>query len=124
MGLMGRLSILAIGSTVGLGLLVLSLFFTSPTVIGPVGVTVWFVVFYLTLAGWLSLLLYVVKLYLHLHSASVQRLRYSFRQGMLIGALLTGVLALSSLKQLSLLDVILLGLILVIIEVYMRFRWP
>lgn len=124
MSLMGRLSVLGAGAVIGSACIVLSLFLVSPTTIGPLGVTIWFIVFYLTASCLLSLLLYGLKTYLHLHSANLNRMRYSWRQGMLVSGGLTGALALSSLKQLGWLDVILLGLILVIIEVYMRFRWP
>jgi hypothetical protein len=92
--------------------------------LGPVGVTIWFVVAFASLASVLTLGLYAAKSYLHLHSTSAGRLRYSWRQGALIAAWVIGVLSLSSLRQLGLLDAILLGILLVIIEVYVRFRWP
>ena len=68
--------------------------------------------------------LYALKSYLRLHSTNVGRLRYSWRQGLLIGAWVVGLLALSSLRQLGVLDAILLGILLIIVEVYVRFRWP
>ena len=43
---------------------------------------------------------------------------------MLVGAWIVGMLSLSSLRQLGPLDAILLGILLVIVEVYVRFRWP
>jgi hypothetical protein len=92
--------------------------------LGPVGVTVWFLWLYAGLAAMSTLALYGLKSYLRLHSTNVGRLRYSWRQGLLIGAWIVGLLALSSLRQLGLLDAILLGILLIIVEVYMRFRWP
>jgi hypothetical protein len=123
-GTVGQLGIRITVFTVGAVLLALSLVFTTPHMIGPLGVTLWFVLLYMTLANGFGLLLYTIKSYLRVHTLRAQRLRYSQRQGLLLSGLVTGALALSSLKQLSLLDVILLGLILLIIEVYVRFRWP
>lgn len=124
MGFLGRLSVWIIAAISGVCVLVLSVIFTSPASLGPLGVTVWFVLLYVTLAAICTLALFAAKNYMHLHTAGPGRLRYSQRQGLLIAGLLIGCLALSSLKQLSWLDAILLGLILVIIEVYVRFRWP
>lgn len=104
--------------------LVASLIVTNPLRLGPLGVTLWFVVLYLALSALVTLGLYAVKAFLHLHATDAGRLRYSRRQGLLIAGWLTGMLALSSLHQLGLLDAILLALLLVIVEVYVRFRWP
>jgi hypothetical protein len=104
--------------------LVLSLVFTNPIAIGPLGVTLWFVVLFLTLASMITLALYTMKTFLHLHTSGAARLRYSWRQGLLVGGWAAGLLSLSSLHQLGVLDVILLALLLVIVEVYVRFRWP
>jgi hypothetical protein len=43
---------------------------------------------------------------------------------LLLGGWLVGMASLSSLRQLGPLDAILLGILLVIVEVYVRFRWP
>ncbi len=122
---LGYLTILMIwgaGSTV---LLVLSLLLTNPLAIGPVGVTIWFVLLLGCLSALVTLALYGVKTFLHVHDgAAVSRLRYSWRQGLLIGGWATGVLALGSLHQFNIRDAILLGLLLAIVEVYVRFRWP
>jgi hypothetical protein len=81
-------------------------------------------VLFLALAAILTLAIYTAKTFLRLHITSAGRLRYSWRQGLLASGWLTGMLALSSLRQLGLLDAILLALLLVIVEVYVRFRWP
>ena len=104
--------------------LLLSLVLTNPLAIGPVGVTVWFVVLLLALAGLVSLVLYIIKSFLHIHKNPAARLRYSWRQGLLISGYATAMLALSSLRQLSLRDAILWGLLLGIVEIYVRLRWP
>lgn len=124
MTLLGWLSLLIIESLLGAVGLVSSLVFTSPLSIGPAGVTVWFVVLFVTIASLGALGLYTAKTFLHLHTTGMGRLRFSWRQGLLISGWLTGILALSTLRQLGPLDVILLALLLVIVEVYVRFRWP
>jgi hypothetical protein len=121
---LGWLTVLIIGSLLGAAGLVLSLLLTNPLTLGPVGVTVWFVFAMLDLAALVALGLYAAKTYLRVHSSQVSRLRYSWRQGLLIGGWIVTLLALSSLRQLGFLDAILLGILLVIVEVYVRFRWP
>jgi hypothetical protein len=121
---LGWLTALMIWSLVSAVVLVLALLVTNPQAVGPLGVTVWFVVLFMGLSAMLTLALYTAKTFLRLHLTGIARLRYSWRQGLLISSWLTGMLALSSLQQLGALDVILLGLLLVIVEVYVRFRWP
>lgn len=109
----------------GVGLtLIVSLFATNPAAIGPVGVTLWFVAVLTEAAAASTLALYLVKSYLHLHATQANRLRYSWRQGWLVGGWATALLALNSLQQLGIKDAILLGLLLAIVEVYVRLRWP
>jgi hypothetical protein len=104
--------------------LIVSLLVTSPVMIGPVGVTIWFVALLTEAAALATLALYGIKTYLHLHATQALRLRYSWRQGWLIGGWATSLLALNSLQQLGIKDAILLGLLLLIVEVYVRLRWP
>jgi hypothetical protein len=118
------LTVLIIWSVVSGVSLILSLLLTNPVVIGPLGVTAWFVVLFFSLGALLTLALYAAKTFLHLHVAGFGRLRYAWRQGLLLSGWVTGMLALSSLRQLSWLDAILLALLLLIVEVYVRFRWP
>lgn len=117
----GTLSVWSVGA--GITLLT-SLIMTSPVHLGPVGVTAWFVLLLTELAAVLTLSLYGAKSFLHLHATEALRLRYGWRQSWLIAAWLTGLLALSSLQQLGIKDAILLGLLLTIVEVYVRLRWP
>jgi hypothetical protein len=124
MSLVGWLSLLGVVAVAGTVGVAMSLVLTTPNAIGPAGVTAWFVMLYITLSALLALAFYGVKAYLRVHATSLARLRYSWRQGMLLSGWITGLLALSSLKQLGWLDGILLGLILGIVEVYVRFRWP
>lgn len=124
MTVFGWLVALVVGSVAAVAALVMSLIFTNPQMIGPGGVTVWFVVLFLALAGVFTLLFYATKTYLRLHATGVSRLRYSWRQGMLVAGWVVGLLSLSSLRQLGFLDAILLGILVVIVEVYVRLRWP
>ena len=101
-----------------------SLLVTNPSSIGPLGVTLWFIALLTAAAGALTLGLYGTKTYLHLHSTGIQRLRYSWRQGLLFGGWLTIILAMSSLRQFNLRDALLLALILGVAELYMRLRRP
>ena len=124
MTVLGWLTVLIAVSLVGAASLVLSLILTNPVAIGPAGVTLWFVGLFLVSASAVTLGLYAAKTYLRLHATGAARLRYSWRQGMLGGGWIVGMLALSTLHQLGLLDAILLGILLIIVEVYVRFRWP
>ncbi len=110
-------------AVLGIGL-TLSLVVTSPEALGPVGVTIWFIAVLGEATGLVTLLLFGIKTFLRRQSMSAKRLSTSFRQGVLIGGWLTALLALASLRQLGVKDVVLLGLLLLIIEVYVRFRWP
>ncbi len=124
MTVLGWLTVLIVGSVLGIAAIVASLVMTNPLALGPLGVTLWFVVVYLVVTAVITLGLYAAKAYLRLHATGAGRLRYSWRQGLLIGGWLISLLALSSLNQLGVLDAILLGILLVIVEVYVRFRWP
>jgi hypothetical protein len=121
---LGWLIVLVIWSVVSAVGLLLSILYTNPGEIGPVGVTAWFVIFLSCAASIATLALHFSKAFLHVHATGVSRLRYSWRQGFLIGGWVTGLLALSSLHQLTIPDGILLALLLVIVEIYVRFRWP
>jgi hypothetical protein len=123
MSSLGRMSLLVLGAAVSGVLLIVSLFVTNPLAIGPLGVTVWFVLLLLSLGSGLTLGLYGIKTFLRLHDNGGERLRHSTRQGFLLAGWVTGILALSSLHQFNLRDAILLGLLLGIVELYVRFRW-
>jgi hypothetical protein len=108
----GYLSLIGLWTALAGGGLIFSVIATNPAAVGPVGVTLWFVA------------LYGGKSYLHLHTNGHQRLRYASRQGLLIGGWATASLALASLQQFNIRDALLLGLILVVVELYMRLRRP
>ena len=124
MAVLAWLSLLVIGTASGVVVLGLSLLFTNPLSLGPLGVTLWFLLLFGTMATTMCLVLYAAKSFLHVHGTNLGRLRYSWRQSMLLSGWATGLLALSSLHQLSGLDAILLALLVVIVEIYVRLRWP
>ena len=120
----GYLSLIGLWTALIGGCLVLSLIATNPAAIGPLGVTLWFLALLTAVTGILTIVLYLAKTYLHWHATSQQRLSYAFRQGLLIGFWITSLLALDSLQQFNLRDGLLLGLILVVVELYMRLKRP
>jgi hypothetical protein len=120
----GYLSLIGLWTALAGGGLIFSVIATNPAAVGPVGVTLWFVALFTSLSGALCLALYGGKSYLHLHTNGHQRLRYASRQGLLIGGWATASLALASLQQFNIRDALLLGLILVVVELYMRLRRP
>lgn len=118
----GALSLIGLWTGLaGTGLIV-SLFATNPGSIGPFGVTLWFVTLLTVLSGILTLILYSAKYFLHLHATGRQRLRYSGRQGLLIGGGTTALLALGTLRQFNIRDALLLTLILTVVELYLRLK--
>lgn len=123
MVLAARLSALIGWAGVGSILIILSFFVTNPVRLGPIGVTLWFLVLLSVLFAIFSLAIYFIKIYFRLHENHSVRLRYSMRQGLLISFWVTALLALSSLGQYSLKDAILFGLLLLIIEFYVRLRY-
>lgn len=124
MVLAARLSALIGWAAVGTTLLLLSLFVTNPIKLGPIGVTIWFVMLLSVMFAIFALAFYFAKLFLRLHETHSERLRYSIRQGLLLAFWSVALLALSSLGQYEMKDGILLGLLLLIIELYVRLRYP
>ena len=101
-------------------LLIISVFTASPDDLGPYGITIWFVVLFASLSGLLAVFLYWYKKLAKRQLNPRQRLLESVRQGILMSIFLISLLALNSLKQLSLRDVVLISLLLVLVEFYMR----
>ncbi len=95
---------------------------TNPGSLGPVGVTVWFLALWGMMAGVLGFLFYVAKSHVFNDTLPSERLAGSFRQGLLIAGAGSVLLALSSLRQLSLRDAILVLILTVLIEFYFRTR--
>ena len=81
---LGWLSVLVIWALVSASSLVLSVLFTNPVGVGPAGVTVWFLISFMSFASIAALAFYTAKTFLHVHATGAQRLRYSWRQGLLV----------------------------------------
>ena len=90
--------------------------------IGPLGVTIWFLVLLSALATALTVGLYSLKRIFKVEPTPAARLKVAWRQGGLVAAYLTLLLAMRSLNQLALRDAILLAAILICTELLMRFR--
>lgn len=117
-----NLSLISIWALAAWFLVIVSLVATNPTMIGPLGVTVWFLVLLSALATVLTVGLYSLKRILKIEPTPAARLKVSWRQGGLLAAYLTLLLAMRSLNQLALRDAILLAAILICTELLMRFR--
>lgn len=109
--------------TVGAGVLTIgTMVATNPMQVGPVGVTLWFLVLMVSLTGVIALGLYVAKRRVVAEQSARARISSCLRQGLLVGGGLTVLTALSSLRQLSLRDAVLLSILLGLIEFYFRSR--
>lgn len=101
-------------------LVILALWFTTPATLKPIGVTAWFILFLVALSSGIAVLLDLVKRLIGRRKPQGRSFHPSLRQGIILGVWLTILLASSSLRQLSLRDILLTGLIGVIIELYLR----
>ena len=105
--------------------LILTMVVTNPTKLGPTGVTIWFVWFWVVLSACLSLLNYELVMRFGKETTRVapHNVRISsLRHGMLAGGVLATILALSSLQQLDTRDIGLIIVFAALVEFYMRTR--
>jgi FtsH-binding integral membrane protein len=95
----------------------------TPKQLGPAVITFWFIGIAVFVASLITLLEYNLKLR-NLNNRMQPRrvLIRSLRTGILLGLTITILLALSSLRSLSLRDIILFALTVLIIELYFRTR--
>ena len=101
----------------------ISLFLTNPTVLGPGGVTFWFMAFMLMVISFITLLLYQLQKDRPKFKEQKKACYYSsLRSGLILGVSLTVLLALSSLRSLSWRDFLLFAVAVVIVEVLLRTR--
>lgn len=115
-GYIGTASVTGAGALAACALAMVA---TTPTLVGPFGVTLWFVALLVGLASWIAVVAFVVERKLRPKTAQSQIIANSIRRGLLIGGYVVVLLGLSSLGQLSLRDVLLLALFVVLIEFYM-----
>ena len=105
--------------------LLLSMVVTNPTKIGPAGVTLWFMGFWVVLSSCLAFANYELVMRFGRETTKVapHNVRVSsLRHGMLLGGALTVTLALSSLQQLDPRDVGLITIFVILVEFFMRTR--
>src|SRR3990167_8034368 len=103
-----------------IALIIISLFSTSPDRLGPFGITIWFLAVLTAISVSITIGLYWHRRITNKGNDITNIQSMSIRQGVLLGILITSLLALNSLRQLSLRDVVLLMLLLVLVEFYMR----
>lgn len=105
--------------------LLLSMVVTNPSKIGPAGVTLWFMGFWVVLSSCLAFANYELVMRFGRETTKVapHNVRVSsLRHGLLIGGALTVILALSSLQQLDPRDVGLITIFVALVEFFMRTR--
>ena len=92
---------------------------TTPDRLGPFGITLWFGGFLLALGGFLTLILYQLRKGFSRGDRAVVFSR-ALRHGILTSTWISSLVALNSLRQLGLKDIVLVTLLVVLIEFYMR----
>jgi len=102
------------------GIVALALWMSTPAKLKPTGVTLWFLVLFVAMSCALALLLDLGKRLFGPKKPKGRPFAPSLRQGFVLGAWLTVMLGLSSLRQFNIRDAILTGLLLIIIEIYLR----
>ena len=104
-------------------LLVLSLFTTNPTRLGPAGVTFWFINSLVMVSALMTVVSFKFKTRnLKSQDNQMSLFKSSLRFGSLVGFSIVGLLALSSLRSLSWRDILLFILIVIVVEVFFRTR--
>lgn len=95
----------------------------TPKQLGPAAITFWFIGVVVIVASLITLIEYNIKLRNQDSRMQPRKaLIKSMRTGILLGLTITILLALSSLRSLSLRDIILFALTVLIIELYFRTR--
>ncbi|MDQ5943496.1 MAG: hypothetical protein QG675_264 [Patescibacteria group bacterium] len=95
----------------------------TPKQLGPAAITFWFIGVVIIIASFVTLIEYNIKLRNSANRMQPRKvLTQSLRTGILLGLTITILLALSSLRSLSIRDIILFVLTVVIIELYFRTR--
>lgn len=108
-----------VGLTVLIGaLLGVSLFISNPDRLGPFGITLWLVGFWLFLSGLFGLIRLGLGYVLRFKQKGSRAT--SFRQGALVAAWAVSLLAFQSLGQLGAKDVVLVSILVLLVEFYVR----
>ena len=117
------LTITVIVCLVSLASLVGSLVLTNPSVLGPGGVTFWFIMVLVFVASSFTLLIYNLQKRRPKYAENKSKCYFkSLRSGLILGVSLTVLSALSSLRSLSWRDFFLFAAAVIVIEVLLRTR--
>ncbi len=100
----------------------LLLLVTNPAMVGPLGVTAWFLALLVALSSWFALVAYWLGQHLPFMRSSEHDQGDSRRRGLFLGGFVVIMLGLSSLHQLGVRDALLLGLLLLLVEFYVVAR--
>ncbi len=122
MSVRSYLSLISMITVVSGVAVIVSVLASNPLRMGPIGVTLWFVALLGFLQGAFSLVLLRQKKRLFPALGEHKAATSSWRQGFLVGGAITMLVALSSLRQLGLRDIILLTGLLILVEFYYRAR--
>ncbi len=96
---------------------------TSPKQLGPVGVTIWFLAFFVALLSLVSLVAFTWRIRkTSQRDRAIYHWKESLRFGLLVSFCGSVLLGLMSLKSLTIRDMILFILTVVLIELYFRTR--
>lgn len=96
---------------------------TSPKQLGPVGVTIWFLAFFVALLSLVSLMTFLWRVRkASQRDRAIYHWKESLRFGLLVSFCVSVLLGLMSLKSLTIRDMILFILTVVLIELYFRTR--
>lgn len=120
---MRKLSEFTLHSVVGVTALIgiflgVSLFISNPDQLGPFGITVWFVGLWVFLSGLFGLVRLGIGRILRFKQKKSRAI--SFRQGALVAAWAVSLLAFQSLGQLGAKDIVLVSLLVLLVEFYVR----
>lgn len=119
----GHLSLMLFFGSMAAAVALLAVIFTSPEGIGPIGVTIWFLVLLASMASLAAgALFYLKKRSPRIQNTEEKLIEHSWRQGWLIGGALVAVLALSSLGQLTSRDAGIIAGLAILLEVFLRTR--
>lgn len=114
-------SVITLATILAGSLAILSLFISSPRDIGPVGVTIWFFTTFVFLGGLIGLGTYQYSRRKVDNKSNLGTVfKNSIRSGYVFAGLMIILLALQSLRMLSLGDMILFVLIVLVMELYFR----
>lgn len=100
--------------------LLLTAALAAPDDLGPFGITLWFIGFLFASGGFLAVGLYELRHLIHRRQPREMIFATSLRQGLLVGAWLTALIGLNSLRQLGLKDIVLVSVLIGLIEFYLR----